>query len=251
MNGINNKKISSDRYTFWLDDISVFFKNYGYINFIPRSDMTRIEQLNALTLFCLYLIILLLIFDQTGLIFIPICGIILFIVLYNVFEVKSHEKPIKKNNILEKFQKQDIYLTSDSNIMITDQDMDIHREDDISTNYDHSIGYSDTNDKSEKYEKLSNDVTYRKPTDDNPNFIPTVDHINKNNIPVACNTDHADIEDNINSSIDNELNKNNDNVLLNDNINKNTQRQFFKIPHDILGDQEAFTKWCYKHQETI
>src|SRR5271166_3207557 len=85
VNLFNNSVIAPQRYVFWMNDITVLFKNGGYLKFVPTSDMTRIEQLNAFTRFFIYLIVLLMIFDKTDeLIYIPIIGIIMVIVLYNL-----------------------------------------------------------------------------------------------------------------------------------------------------------------------
>ena len=54
-----NNIITPERYVFWLDDLTVLYNNQNYIKFVPTSDMSRIEQLNALTRFCIYLLILL------------------------------------------------------------------------------------------------------------------------------------------------------------------------------------------------
>src|SRR5579863_6743477 len=74
---IDSSVLSPQRYIFWMNDISILWKNGAYLKFVPTSDMTRVEQLNALTRFCLYLIIFLLLFDRTDeFIYVPIIGII-------------------------------------------------------------------------------------------------------------------------------------------------------------------------------
>lgn len=85
--------ISPERYVFWMNDITVLFANSNFIRFVPTSDMTRIEQLNALTRFFLYLLIILFMFDKTDeFMYVPIVGLILIIVLYNVFEMDENGK---------------------------------------------------------------------------------------------------------------------------------------------------------------
>ena len=50
--------------TFWFDNYKMLFINDNYLNFIPTSDMTRDEQLNAITRLAIYCIILLYLFDK-------------------------------------------------------------------------------------------------------------------------------------------------------------------------------------------
>jgi len=99
MSGIDNNKnkdndiISPERYVFWMNDVTVLFRDGNYIRFVPTSDMTRVEQLNAATRFFLYLIIILFLFDKTDeFMYIPIIGIIMVIILYNVFEIDEKGK---------------------------------------------------------------------------------------------------------------------------------------------------------------
>jgi hypothetical protein len=85
--------ITPERYIFWLDDITVLYRNNQYIRFLPTKDMTRIEQLNALTRFFIYLIFLFLFFNKMDeWMYIPIAGIILCIILYNIFEIDEKGK---------------------------------------------------------------------------------------------------------------------------------------------------------------
>lgn len=89
----NNSELSVERYIFWLDDVTVLYKNNGYTKFVPTSEMTRIEQLNALTRLFIYLTVVFFICDRTNeWMYIPIIGIIMCIVLYNVFEVDDKGK---------------------------------------------------------------------------------------------------------------------------------------------------------------
>src|SRR5271170_516795 len=89
----NNDVISPDRYVFWMDDVKILYKDKNYAKFFPMTDMTRVEQLNAMTRFFIYLILILILVDNTSeFIYIPIIGIILCIVMYNVFEIDDKGK---------------------------------------------------------------------------------------------------------------------------------------------------------------
>jgi len=48
---------------FWTDDISFLYSDGRYTKFIPRYEMTRNEQLNAVSRFSFYMIFLLILFD--------------------------------------------------------------------------------------------------------------------------------------------------------------------------------------------
>ncbi len=262
MNNLNNKNISSERYIFWLNDISVFFKNYGYVNFVPRSDMTRIEQLNALTLFCLYLIILLLIFDQTGLIFIPLCGIILFIVLYNVFETQNNE--FGHINKREHFKQYNIELGKNNKKNHPRNNKDLfhtnakkHRDTKEKVQFDtnskeHRDNYGKYNDDEDLKLKIKN--ISRKQTLDKRFMNQLINPLNKDqdHVPVACNANDKDIDNELKSSYNVNICKDIDNVF----DDKNSQRQIYNTSHNVPKDQdqdqdqEAFAKWCYKFPDT-
>lgn len=91
---------------FWLDDPKVLFTNGAYLKIIPTKNMTRIEVLNTLTRFFIYLIIIyLLIGANRRYMYIPIAGIIAILFLY--FINKWHEPPkedtVRSINIEEPF----------------------------------------------------------------------------------------------------------------------------------------------------
>ena len=89
----NDNIVSPDRYVFWLDDLTVLYENDNYIRFVPTSDMTRVEQLNALSRFSMYLFLLFLVFGRTDeWLYIPIIGLIFIIILYNLFKVDEEGK---------------------------------------------------------------------------------------------------------------------------------------------------------------
>ena len=82
-----------DRYIFWLNDPTVLYSNGNYLIFFPTVEMTRVEQLNAITRFCIYLLILSLITNKSNLwIQIPIVIIIFVIIVYKMFEYDSEGK---------------------------------------------------------------------------------------------------------------------------------------------------------------
>jgi len=67
-----------ERHIFWLEDPTVLFKDNKYTIFVPGIHMTRIEQLNAITRFALYFLILSLMFEKDAKwLYFPILTIIL------------------------------------------------------------------------------------------------------------------------------------------------------------------------------
>jgi hypothetical protein len=285
---LDNTAISPERYIFWLDDLSVLYKNNGYTQFVPTSNMTRVEQLNALTRFFLYTIIIFYILGEPNeWMYIPIIGIIFCIVLYNVFEVDEKGKKeelirMKRKIIVERMENEElqypdvnyrIYQVNDDGEIVTkDIDRD-QKQNDLesaslpgSSDHDIEAGYYDSDGKLQygQYNdpftaKPTDDIKYtldeirayerakcKKPTLDNPSMNQSLDDFNKEAVPVACNADIPDIakdqELKFNASIYRDI----EDVF----DNKNSQRQFFTVPHNIPNDQEAFARWCYKFPTT-
>ena len=75
--------IPSDK--FWLEDPMVLFRNKNYLLFFPKSSMSKIEILNALTRAFIYLTILYIIFSNDATyMYIPIIGILIIIFMYYI-----------------------------------------------------------------------------------------------------------------------------------------------------------------------
>lgn len=85
--------IDESRYVFWLEDITELVKDGNYIRFWPTKNMTRIEQLNAISRFFIYLIIIFLLtgrYDEW--MYIPIIGLVIMIIMYYMFEIDEDGK---------------------------------------------------------------------------------------------------------------------------------------------------------------
>lgn len=86
------------QYDFWLNDPSVLFNNNAWFVMLPQKGMSTIEILNALTRFCILLIIIFLLFsDCTQYIYVLLIIIIIIIIIY--FFVKESNKPENFDNI--------------------------------------------------------------------------------------------------------------------------------------------------------
>lgn len=86
---------------FWIEDPSVLFKKYYII--IPTKSMSRVEQLNTVSRFIIYFIILCIIFDtDTNIIIYLLVGLILIIMFFYIYV----SDPIGiKNDILDETTK--------------------------------------------------------------------------------------------------------------------------------------------------
>jgi len=283
----NNDVISPDRYVFWMDDVKILYKNKNYAKFFPMADMTRVEQLNAITRFFIYLIIVLILVDNTSeFIYIPIIGIILCIVMYNVFEIDDKGKRgellrMRKKKEGMQVEGPDInYRTYqvDEDGEIATVDIDVEKEQQDSdeilsnqhTDYEIEAGYYDSNGRlqigrynppiqSLKKQAEIENINYsldemriydsshcRRPTADNPFMNPSQDDFNKENVPVACNADDQDINNDMQAKFTMDMYRDIEDVF----DKKNSQRQFYTIAHNIPNDQEAFARWCHKYPAT-
>ena len=52
-----------EKIPFWLDDFSILYNNDNYLNFFPKKNTSRNEQLNSITRFFLYMMIIFYAFD--------------------------------------------------------------------------------------------------------------------------------------------------------------------------------------------
>ena len=86
---------------FWLYEPSVLFRNNNYMHFIPNGQYTFIQNLNAITLFCIYLaIILLILFPNKIYACIPLILIIIIIFVYFLFKDSQKSTNIEKQTPL-------------------------------------------------------------------------------------------------------------------------------------------------------
>jgi hypothetical protein len=285
----NQNVISPDRYVFWMNDICILTRNEGYIKFVPTGDMTRIEQLNAFTRFFIYLIIILFMFDKTDdFIYVPIIGIIMVIVLYNVFEADVGGKReellrMKRKKDTKDVQKSDLnyrtYQVNDNGQIIT---IDIDQEEaqkfkdasesdaSNSIDYDLESGYYDSNGKlqtgqfndatrSLKQQNNKKDIKYSldemRLYDMHKCRKPSVDNPFMNPSVDDFNKDDVPVacnadEEDIKKEIDLKFNADLYRDVEDVFDKKNSQRQFYTIAHNAPNDQEAFARWCYKFPTT-
>ena len=220
---------------FWTNNITVLYQNY--LDFIPTKTMTRYEQYNAITRFCIYLIILSIIFRAQSLWYtVPIIIIILIAILMHL-NVLSNNNPNgnETENISENLLNQVNNTTIDENLARKNVKF-------IEAGYYNPDG---TLTLPSDYKKRANKKRKCKmPTTDNPYMNPEANDALEYSPPVACNSDDIDV-DNLNKNISNAFN---DQLFrdVSDLYNvKNSQRQFYTISGSKTPDTVGFANWLY------
>jgi len=203
--------VQMKRDIFWLDDPTILAETY--LQFIPAKDMTINQRYNAITLFSLYFLILLFVFQKPiYLIYFPMIIIAVILIMHSI-----------DKNVREKF----------SSVVET--------------------GYIDSNDEIQfsrttgrKIDGPNNpniSYTCRKPTNDNPFMNPPISDFNNGDVPSACNGDDEFIKDAVNKSFNSDLYRDIDDVF--DKVN--SQRQFYTVPNtSIPNNQTDFANWLYR-----
>jgi hypothetical protein len=239
-------EINNDRYLFWLDNPTVLYKNGNYANIVPTSSMSRVEQLNALTRFFIYYIILLLMFKKTDKwVLIPIVFIVLIVITYNIYKVDDNGK--SKDFLNEHF-------TNDS-LLDDNLNNGLNKKTSVQTGYYDSDNVLRINKKKKKLDrKYTPDelieysrATCRRPTPDNPFMNPLTSDFGKEDVPVACNADDEDIKEQIMDNFNKDLYRDIDDLF----DIKNSQRQFYTIPYLEGGipDTIGLANWLYSNPE--
>lgn len=202
---------------FWLENPLILLKSYLY--FIPTKNMSWTQRYNAMTLFCIYSIILLLIFKKPLYsVYFPIIAMILIIIL-------NYTK-----------NKQETFVDEYSNINTVIETGFIDSNDELRIN------------RVTNYPTKGQDLTFtcRKPTKDNPFMNPPISDFNTN-VPAACNSDDKDISDKITKSFNTGLFMDIDDIF----DKMNSQRQFYTVPNtEIPNNQTAFANWLYRSPVT-
>jgi hypothetical protein len=221
---------------FWIDDPTVLYKNGNYLQVIPDSSMTRIQQLNAITRLCIYFIIILLLFGKAGSwLYVPLIIIVLIVILYNIYVSDPYDtqKANKEHFIPDDFDYNEDIETGhyDSN-----GDLLLNRE----------YGpFKVINKRYTDEDPLNKQC--KEPTKDNPFMNPEIVEYNTDDPPVACNADDEEIKDQLEERF-------NENLFMD--IEdlwglKNSQRQFYTVPIPAIpNDQTEFANWLYKTELT-
>lgn len=266
---------STNREKFWLDDFTVLYKNYTV--FFPKYEMTRIEQLNALSRLFFYMIIVLLIFNKRDFwLYIPIIGLIVVIVLYflHKYDIEGKNKDflrildIRRGDKLDEINKNKILYRHDAEEKIIDDKDPNYNKDLENIDYTLEAGIIDSNGDiriGPKYDTSSMQVNYnneslytpgelkeyqvntcRRPTHDNPFMNPSIKEFGNVSPPAACNADDDQIKENIRVNFNHDLFRDVDELWE----RANSQRQFYTVPNTMIpNNQTEFANWLYKIPE--
>lgn len=266
------------RYIFWLDNFKVLYQNGNFYRFVPTYDMTRVEQLNAITRFCIYFIILIILFSgNEKWLFLPIFVIAMIILIYNVYDSdlngksKEFQKRLNYRKI-DRLKKLNVEnnVSTEKDFDCTTCNLDLFEEDDkpknpndvletgyydsgnnliIGSEYDppNYVRYKDpslyTYDELMEYKNAS----CRKPTADNPFMNPFTTDYGTEYVPVACNANDDEIKQLVGDAFDKNLYRNVDDVFE----RENSKRQFYTIPAtSVPNQQKEFAEWLFKSPVT-
>ena len=215
----------------WIEDPGVFIRDKGYLNFAPRKNMSKVEQINALTLLLIYVYILLALLDfNVYIVNVAILSlIIIMVILYYGYYAKNIEsKPLNNNVDIETG-----YYDSNNELHMGKFYSSKFPDKKLDRSYAEIQKYYENN--------------QRMPTADNPMMNPLLVDFNTENIPVASNADDERIKDQIETMFNKDLFRD-----INDLFDvKNSQRIFYTVPGGAIpNDQQTFIEWCYKSPPT-
>ncbi|QKF93976.1 hypothetical protein QKU48_gp0518 [Fadolivirus algeromassiliense] len=257
---------------FWLDDPTELYKNNNYTKFFPKYEMTRTQQLNAVTRFALYMIILILAFNRgETILVIPICILIVAVMIkkFNKDDLFGKEKEVDK--ILKIRQNKENYINTLKNKeyshdgdKIYKTSIEMEEEDEQLKDYTLQSGSYDPDGKLNlgNKEKVNNYLrdsepslysvdelidynknTCRRPTPNNPFMNPAAVEFGNGDPPAACNAEDDEIKDNIKVNFNHQLFRDVDELWE----RENSQRQFYTIPNTAIpNNQKEFAEWLYK-----
>ncbi len=264
-------KISSKE-QFWLNNPMELIQNENYTRIIPLYYQTINQKLNAITRFCLIMILLILIFNRrASLLFIPITIILVAILLkqFNILDSLAGNKELSKilgirqedrdstelkykielqhdgdpklksfDDLMSEEEKKKLYILESGRY---DSDNDLHlgtlsKASDFLRKPDNSLY---TIDELIDYKKN----TCRKPTLENPFMNPPVTDYGTEFSPVACNAIDDDIKESIKVNINHQLFRDVDEIFE----RENSQRQFYTMPNTAVPNhQTEFANWLFK-----
>ena len=263
---------TSNKDKFWLDDPTVLYTNSNYTKIIPKYEMTRNQQLNSITRFCIYMIILILAFNRGEYILILPIAILIVVILFKKFnnnDLYGGAKEISKilNIRQEKENHQNALIKREySQDGSPKLKTPIEMEDEEEKNKDYIIKsgkYSSDNklslgtkEKPSEYLRERNESLYtideladyekntcRKPTNDNPMMNPAITEFGAGDPPAACNADDDDIKESIKVNFNHQLFRDVDELWE----RENSQRQFYTMPNTTIpNNQNEFASWLYK-----
>jgi hypothetical protein len=215
---------------FWLEKPKVLIDTFD--KFIPNKKMSVYQQMNTITLFCIYALIILKIVGldniATNILFVGI--IVLLIILY-----LNKYKPVTVQDD-EKISVESGYYDSNNSLKLGRYYSEKNRNKEL----DKMV--KKTSDKNQDILDVP-----REPTIDNPFMNPILNDYNTENVPYPVNIDDDVVQNKINLTYNKDLFKDLSDLY----DSKNVQRQFFTIPGGAIpNDQQKFAEFCYGTPKT-
>jgi len=200
----------------WFNNVNTLFSRNNFFDIIPLIDMNFNEKINAITRFCMYLSIILIVFTgNLNYLYIPLSVILLFY-LVHIFRPKegfSENNQETSNNSNENSNMANNNLNNVSNDIVNNTEI------------------------------VSEDLgNCRKPTSNNPLMNLDLSHYTSENTERACNVNNERISKTIDKKFDDKLYLDTE-VIYNTKFN---QRNFYTMPNTkSFNDQGAFANWLY------
>jgi hypothetical protein len=213
----------------WFNNINTLFTKDNFFEIIPVVNMNYNEKVNAITRFCMYLSLLLIVFTgNLNYLYLPLCVIILFYVVHIFRPEQVKDEFTNKNNHSHSHNHEHNHLENETN--------DNNRSNEnVSTVSNENTSQEEIN----REEKIDN---CRQPTPNNPLMNLQISDITSDNNVRACNSSNKSIMEDIDKSFDDRLYLGSE-VVYNTRIN---QRNFYTMPNTkSYNDQGAFAKWLY------
>ena len=261
--------LDKEKHIFWLDNPKILYEDGNYVKFIPQYTMSRSEQLNAISRFSIYMIILLLAFNKNKTWFyLPIILLFTTIAFYYAKENDSLDDRKELRRILS--QRSDIKQAEYQKFLDYGGQPEISKENvsfdedtendeiEIQSGYYDSSGNLITGKKvtAPKYTQNPPESLYsidelieyekascRNPSNNNPFMNPNITEYNNGMAPMACNIEDEDIAENISVNFNKDLYRNIDDLF----DKKNSQRQFYTLPSTgIPNNQREHANFRYK-----
>lgn len=247
-----NSQLNKDE-KFWLNDPRELYKNGNWLK-LPTLGMSRIEQYNSIVRLSVYIVILILIFDQnTDWICFPVLAVTATVVMYNLNQPVPHQTPnLDKKKVM--YNKKNNKKALDPTVKATNNSVnDLASLDSRgslgSLSSLNSIGSLRSNNSSCIMDDLigAYPPACRKPTYDNPYMNPTLTDYNVPDPPAACNADDEEINENIEVQFNQDLFRGVDELWE----RENSKRQFYTVPNTAVpNNQVEFAKWLYSGAPT-
>lgn len=249
----NVKNPKDKKHIFWLKDFRILYTDNNYLDFIPSKDMSRVQQLNSIMRFCIYFLILLLLFGKSEQwYFLPIILIVFDIFLYYVYvndesgKAKDQQKILNRrlvpNNLISKSNEEATvkllsgYYDSENVLRMGERS----KVPVYNTNVPKPLY---TFDEYQDFKKNN----CRASTKSNPYMNPLNTDFGHGEIPVPCNEGDENMDEEIRNNFNDNLYMDVDNVFE----KENSQRQFFSIAGPTVPpDTQGFAEWLYKTGET-